>query len=631
MYSYSDYYKHATLFAKSLIHIGCQLKDVVSITGFNSPEYHFALHGTWLAGGVTAGIYTTNSEEATQYVLEHSESVVCVCQAGRQLQKLLSIREHVPLLKAIVVYWQKEPLPQIPEDSFARVYTWDDFLKLGVDVTDELVDERIQKTVPGSCATLIYTSGTTGDPKGVMCSHDSCTYNAKAAIQAVGLSDGERFVGYLPLNHVAAQFIDTMLLTVIKMTMYMARPDALKGTLTETLKKAKPTVFVGVPRVFEKMMDAIKVTFAKNSYFKQYIISWARDIGYRAALTRQYGKTYTQPWFYSIAKRLVFDTLRGNLGLENCHTMIVSAAPITEETLRFFASFDMPIYDLLGQSEGTAPVCTCSKVNQRWKIGTVGLPMPGVEVQTDPLTEEIVYRGRITMMGYLKQPQETLSTLDADGWIHTGDQGKKDEDGFLKVTGRLKELIVTAGGENVSPVIIETKVMEFAPIFSCCVAVGDKRKFISLLICLRCETGADGESNHKLAHDVIVTLQGLGSTATTVEEAMTDAKVKAYIDEVIAKYNKVAISRAQEIRKWCVVPHEFSVGKGELTATMKLRRAVVHEHYAKEIDAMYCSHVCRKQDNRSSKEAQMRSEGSTSNPMLQSLRGSLNSTINPSS
>ena len=586
-YTYTEYYKNASLFAKALLKLGTQMKDTVSITGFNSPEYHFALHGTWLAGGVTAGIYTTNSEEATAYVINHSESVVCVCQSGKQLQKLVNIRERCPTLKAIVVYWQSGPLPEMPNDSYARVYTWEDFLKMGEEISDASVDERIEKTLPGSCATLIYTSGTTGDPKGVMCSHDSCTFNAHSAPTAVGLRDGERFVGYLPLNHVAAQFIDTMVMLHIRMTVYMAAPDALKGTLTKTLQKAKPTVFVGVPRVYEKMMEAIKATSAKAGYLTQTIMSWARGIGLQAALTRQYKCTYRKPWFYSLAKRLVFDSLRAKMGLQDCHAMIVSAAPITEETLRFFASFDMPIYDLLGQSEGTAPVCLCSEVNQQWKIGTVGLPIPGVEVRVDPLTSEIQYRGRNVMMGYLKQAEETLNTVDEEGWMHTGDQGSLDEDGFLKVTGRLKELIVTAGGENISPVIIESKMMELTPIISSCVAIGDKRKFISLLICLRCESTEDGESNHKLTHDVIVTLQKLGSNATTVEEAMNDEKVKAYIDEAVANYNKVAVSRAQEIRKWVIIPNEFSMKSGELTATMKMRRAVIQDHYEKEIDGMY--------------------------------------------
>ena len=588
VYTFADYYQNASAFAKSAIKIGLQPKDGVGIIGFNSPEYHFSLHGTWLANGVTAGIYTTNNEEACKYVLAHSESVICVCQSGKQFTKISSLREQLPLLKAIVVYWQDEPLPTIADDGFAKVYTWEQFLELGKDVPDSAVDERIASTLPGSCATLIYTSGTTGEPKGVMCSHDGCCFNSFVIEDTVALTEyPEHIVGFLPLNHVAAQYVDTMITTHHPVCIHFAKPDALKGTLTETMKKAKPTVFVTVPRVYEKMVEGITAVGRKNSAIKKWISAQARKIGYSTCMTRQYGCTFRKSWGYSIAKKLVFDTVRKNLGLDRCRLLVVSAAPVSEETQRFFASFDMPIYDLLGQSEGTAPLCTCTCVDQKWKIGTVGLPLPGVEIEVDPQNQEIMYKGRNTMMGYLKNPEETLRTLDPEGFIHTGDQGKKDEDGFLKVTGRLKELIVTAGGENISPVIIENKVMELSPIISCCVAIGDKRKFISLLVCIRCKLDEEGESTHQLAHDVVTYLEGLGSSAKTIEEAMKDEHVAAHINSVVEQYNKVAVSRAQEIRKWCILPEEFTVGKGELTATMKLRRAVVQEHYAKEIDSMY--------------------------------------------
>lgn len=588
VYTFTDYYQNASAFAKSAIKIGLKPKDGVGIIGFNSPEYHMALHGTWLANGVTVGIYTTNNEEACKYVLEHSESVICVCQSGKQFTKILSLRDHLPLLKAIVVYWHEEDLPVIEDDGFAKIYKWEDFIELGKDLPDSAVDERIASTLPGSCATLIYTSGTTGNPKGVMCSHDSCTYNSYIIKDTVNLTSyPERIVGFLPLNHVAAQYVDVMITTFHPVTVQFAQPDALKGSLVNSLKKTRPTMFVAVPRVYEKMMENITAVGKKNSSFMKWISARCREIGYSTCMTRQYGCTFRKSWGYALAKKLVFDTVRSALGFTETRMLLVSAAPVTEETLRFFASFDMPIYDLLGQSEGTAPISTCTAVNQTWKIGTVGRPLPGIEIKVDPQNQEIMYKGRNTMMGYLKLPHDTLHALDTDGWIHTGDQGIKDEDGFLKVTGRLKELIVTAGGENISPVIIENKIMELSPIMSCCVAIGDKRKFISLLVCIRCKTDEEGESTHVLARDVVSFLESLGSTAKTIEEAMKDEKVAAHINSVVAGYNKVAVSRAQEIRKWCIIPEEFTIGRGELTATMKLRRAVVQEHYSKEIDAMY--------------------------------------------
>ena len=214
--------------------------------------------------------------------------------------------------------------------------------------------------------------------------------------------------------------------------------------------------------------------------------------------------------------------------------------------------------------------------------------MPGIEIRVDPQNNEIMYKGRNTMMGYLKLPQDTLRTLDSEGWIHTGDQGVKDSDGFLKVTGRIKELIVTAGGENISPVIIENKVMELCPLIANCVVVGDKRKFLSCLVSLKTEVNPlTGEPSEKLTPMVVELIKKQGGSATTVFEARNDAAVKRMIDEAIAGYNKVAISRAQEVRKWYLMERDLSLGHGELTATLKLKRNVVHDHFSKEIDSMY--------------------------------------------
>ena len=301
------------------------------------------------------------------------------------------------------------------------------------------------------------------------------------------------------------------------------------------------------------------------------LISWFRSIGFAAASSRQYGQTPYNPWGYTLAKHMLFDKIRDKLGLSECRFLAVSAAPISEDTLNFFTSLDMEIHDVLGQSEGTAPLSFNTDTEQQWKLYTSGRVMRGVEVKTDPDTNEVMFRGRIVMMGYMKQPEETAATIDADGWLHTGDQAVIDADGFVKITGRLKELIVTAGGENVSPVPIENKIMELCPVIANCVVVGDKRKFLSCLISLKTEVDPlTGEPSQQLASSVVERLRALGSNTTTVEG-----------------YNKVAISRAQEVRKWYLMERDLSLGHGELTATLKMKRNVVHQHYEKDIESMY--------------------------------------------
>lgn len=266
---------------------------------------------------------------------------------------------------------------------------------------------------------------------------------------------------------------------------------------------------------------------------------------------------------------------------------MVSAAPVTEETLNFFASFDISITDLLGQSEGCAPICLNTPNHQTWKIGSCGKPLNGVTMRIGE-GGEIQYKGRNVMMGYLKSPEETLHTLDAEGWIHTGDVGRVDEDGFYYVTGRLKEIIVTAGGENIPPVYIENSIVELCPVISNIIVIGDKKKYLSCLITLKCEVDKEGEPTNRLSMLSLKKSQELGSSATTTQEVIEDPLWKEYIDSVIDQYNKEkSISNAQQIRKWTILEKDMSIDHGELTATMKLKRNVVHQHYNKEIEQMY--------------------------------------------
>ena len=300
------------------------MKDTVTFIGFNSPEYHFGLHGTWLAGGITAGIYTTNNEDSCKYVLSHSETVICVCQSGKQLSKILAIRDQLPLLKIIVSYWQDELLP-IFHDGFAQCYSWEDFLKLGMDVPDNIIEDRINSVVPGSCATIIYTSGTTGDPKGVMCSHDNCTYNALAVKGVFGLHGVDRVVGYLPLNHVAAQYVDCMMLLYNPMTVYMADPDVMSGSLINTLKKAQPTIFVAVPRVYDKIMGQLKIKLAEKEGFALKFVNWARRVGMSYVTSTQFKRKPKHPFLFCIAHKFFFKRIREQLGLSAyvlCLTLI---------------------------------------------------------------------------------------------------------------------------------------------------------------------------------------------------------------------------------------------------------------------------------------------------------------------
>ena len=318
--------------------MGMDPESVVGSIGFNSAEYFIAIQGTWLAGCVPAGIYTTNSPEACHYVLYHSEAQICLCQGGKNAEKIASIRESLPKLKAIIVYWPKDGVPKVEEKpGLAKVMTWDQWMDVGKDVSDSVVRERVANVKPGNCATLIYTSGTTvgvveeshrqGNPKAVMCSHDGCIYNIKNTPYYIHSDYPEnRFVSYLPMNHIAAQFVDIMMPINSPITVYIAAPDALRGSLVTTMRKARPTFFVGVPRVWEKFAETLKSTFAQSSvspllashlqYLKSWLISWFQSIGTAKCLSQQYGETPYIPYFYAFAKRKLFDPIKEKLGLD---------------------------------------------------------------------------------------------------------------------------------------------------------------------------------------------------------------------------------------------------------------------------------------------------------------------------
>lgn len=591
-YTYGEYYRIAKSMAKSLIHMGVKLHDVVNSIGFNSPEYFFMLQASWMIGAVPAGIYTTNGPDACRYVIEHSEGVICIAEGGRHAEKIAAIRDQVPNLRAIVVYWPEQGVPEVPKnDGLAQVYRWEDFLKLGAGVSDARLESALDACKPGHVSNLIYTSGTTGNPKGVMISHDSYCFNAEnGGYYIEGLGQENRIVSFLPMNHVAAQYVDVAIPVFSKTTVFFARPDALRGTLKQTLQTARPTFFVAVPRVWEKFADSLKSLFASYPPWKQSLVQWCQGIGTAACRSRECGERHSLPWGYWLAKRILFNKIRESLGLDKVRVCASSAAPITDETLRFFATLDIPIMNVLGQSEGTAPICFNTVRNHEYRMLTTGKPMHGVQCRTNPATHELTYRGRLVMMGYLKNEKATRDTIDNEGWLHTGDQAEIDADGFVKITGRLKEIIVTAGGENISPVPIENVIMEHCPIIANCVVIGDQRKFLSCLITLCTEMNPlTGEPSNKLQAHVIAALKEAGSSSTTVEAAKHDVVVGKMIDNAVAKYNEVAVSRAAQVRKWVMLDRDLSVGSGELTPTMKLKRGVVHQKYERVIDEVYNS------------------------------------------
>ncbi len=554
--TWREYRRQIRQAARALIALGVGPGEHVTIIGFNCAEWFVADIAAIAAGAIPAGIYTTNTPEQCQYIAEHCAARVAFVENAEQLAKFLAIRDQLPALKAIVVMHGE---PDVDD-----VLSWPEFLAIGDGVGEDALEQRIAAQRPDDVCTLIYTSGTTGVPKAVMLSHANIVWVTEQAGRLVAMGEGDVIVSYLPLSHVAEQLFSLHSNTVLGTTIWFA--ESL-DTLGDALKAARPHHFLAVPRVWEKMQAKIEAVGAKNPPLKKKIAAWARKVGLEGGYAEQQGRP--RPFTYSLANRLVFSKVRTNMGLDRARTLVTGAAPIAKRTLEFFLSLGLPIYEVYGMSETTA-AATVSHA-KAYRTGKAGSPVPGGEIKFAP-DGEICLRGPHIFKGYLNDPVATAEALDTDGWLHTGDIGELDAEGFLQITDRKKELIITAGGENIAPALVEGQIKSIG-VVNQAVVIGDNRRYLSVLLTL------DPEK--------IPTVASLaGSPARTAAEAAQCARFAAYLEREIEAVNQ-RLARVQSVKKFAVLPNELSIEGGELTPTMKLKRKVVAQKYADVIEELY--------------------------------------------
>jgi long-chain acyl-CoA synthetase len=553
-FTWEEYRRQALAVARGFLALGLEPGQGVAILGANSPRWFFADLGAIAAGGVPTGIYTTSTPEQCRYVLENCAAGVAVVEHAGYLANV--DRAALPGLRAVVL--------MEGEGEGDGVLSWRALVAAGEGVPEADVRARLARQRPDDLATLIYTSGTTGAPKGVMLSHRNLTWVAERVATAFRYRPGDSVVSYLPLSHIAEQIIS------------LHAPIATGGCtwfaesldkLVDNLREVRPQVFFGVPRVWEKFQAALQAAGAKSPPLKRRITAWARRQGLAGGYADQRGGR--RPRLYSLAERMVFATVRRRLGLDRAAVCSTSAAPINLDTLEFFLSLGIPVLEVYGMSECTGPATF--SVPDRYRTGKAGFVIPGTEIKL-AADGEICMRGPHVFLGYYKSAAATREAIDDEGWLHSGDIGTLDEEGFLKVTDRKKELIITSGGKNVAPQPLEAK-LKAIPAVGQAVALGDRRNYVTALLTLDPDLVAGAAA-------------AAGSPARDPASAAACPRFRADLERRVAAVNGT-LARYEQVRRFAVLPGQFTVEGGELTPTMKLKRRVIGEKYTAEIEALY--------------------------------------------
>ncbi|NPD29145.1 long-chain fatty acid--CoA ligase [Corallococcus exiguus] len=560
--SWFDYAQRVKRFALGLHALGFQEGDPLGILSFNREAWHVADLGAMSLGGIPVGLYTTSSVDQLVYILGHCEARFLLVENAKHLATALEVQKRLPALQHLVVMDAPTPLPE-------GVLRYADVLASGAKADEAPYWDGVHALHPDALATLIYTSGTTGQPKGVALSHRNLAWTSKQLGDTMGFRDmeDERLVSYLPLSHIAEQIVSLHSPLLMGTQVYFADSlDALGKNLTEV----RPTVFFAVPRVWEKFKTKAEEGLAAQPPLKRRLVEWARATALERntrVLSQERVPSFMEAKF-ALARRLVFEPLKTRIGLEKAKLFSTSAAPIGRDVLDFFASIDVVLLEVWGMTEVSGPATVSTAECAR--MGTVGRPMLGVEVRIAQDGEILVQGGNVCL-GYHRNPEATQELL-ADGWLHTGDVGQLDSEGFLRITGRKKEIIVTSGGKKTSPANIEELLKGVSPVGHALV-VGDRRNYLVALVTL------DPDRVRKLARE-----KGWPEDVATL---VKDARLQQHLYEAFERDVNPKLSRFETIKRFRVLPGEFSIDGGELTPSMKMRRKVVEQKYADAIEALY--------------------------------------------
>jgi long-chain acyl-CoA synthetase len=536
--------------------------EFVAIMAGNRPEHVIADYAAIHSGATAVTIYSTLTAPQIQYIADNCKATVAVLEDLEFMKRWEEIRSELPNLRYVVLMSGAENY-----DTAEWVLSWDELLIRGkkrLAEDPDAVKRAADAITPETLATLIYTSGTTGTPKGVMISQRNVVWTAECLRRGADIDLGPRMVSYLPLAHIAERLATHYLATYLGGQVWFC-PN-LAGVL-EYIQEARPTLFVGVPRVYEKFHSRLTARFAETHGVKKALLDRALDANRKRVLAEQDGKS--GPMMAGLLDSIVLSKVREQLGMDQVEIAITAAAPINPDLILFFQTLGIPLFELYGMSETTGPATT--NLPGAFRLGSVGKALPGVEVQLAE-DDELLMRGGVITDGYYKLPTDTTESFDANGWLHSGDLARIDDDGYVWIVGRKKEIIITAGGKNIAPAKLET-ILGNHPLISKACMVGDGRKFLAMVIALDHEEAPAWAESNGVAYEDLAAFSQLPEVRAEVEKAVEEANQ--------------SVSAVEQVKKWIIVPDEWTPDSGEVTPSLKLKRKVVLDKYSDEIENLY--------------------------------------------
>ena len=566
--SWSHYGEKAKLTGLALHTLGLEKGNVVSIASEGNPEWLYTDMGTIGAGGISSGVYTTDSAAQVKYLVNDSATKFYFAENEEQLDKILEVRGECPTLKQIIVY-DMEGLNDFHDD---QVISYEEFLKIGEKTNQEnpnLWESLVNNVSPDDIAILVYTSGTTGPSKGAMINHTNLLYSINTGYDIFDVMEHEEQLSFLPLCHILERSVSVMI--PLKTGAVVNFAESI-DTVPENIREVSPTVFIAVPRIWEKFYSSITILMKDATFVGKFFYQFSINVGskYKEYFIDGKEPPLSLKLSYWICNQLVLKNIKKLLGLNNCRYALSGAAPISPDLINWYLSLGIDMREGWGMTE-TAGVGTAF-YSREIKLGHVGRAVNDSEVRIAQ-DGEILFRGPGVFCGYLNKPEQTKETL-IDGWLHTGDVGEIDNYGNLKITDRKKDIIITAGGKNISPSEIENE-LKFSPFISDAVVIGDKRKFLSCLIMI------DEENVMKHAQDNDIPFSNFESLCKSEE-------IVSLIDDEVNKVNKKFAS-VEQVKKFSLIDIQLTAEDDELTPTMKLKRKFINQKYGDIIESMYQS------------------------------------------